>query len=156
MLKVDPGGEDMVKSLTERHDQHRDIDHWPVTAAMSAPTVAVLHTATMEEALQALAVSGLRHLAVIDGLGVCAGLLTDRTVAAAWAADPMTFDRLPVAHVMDSLQSMINARATVADAARMMRRCETDAVVVVGNDHRPIGVLTAGDLVALLAKPQPA
>jgi CBS-domain-containing membrane protein len=71
----------MVKNLAERHDQHRDVDHWLVTAVMSAPTVAVRHTATMEEALQALAVSGLRQLAVIDGLGVCAGLLTDRTVA---------------------------------------------------------------------------
>jgi len=43
----------------------------------------------------------------------------------------------------------------VAAAARMMRRCGTDAVIVVDPDGRPLGILTGGDVIALLAKPEP-
>jgi CBS domain-containing protein len=143
----------MVRNLAVHHGPRKDIDRWPVAAAMSQPAVALRSTATMGEALQALAVSGLCHLAVIDGEGTCVGLLTDRTVAAAWAAYPMTFAELPVV-VVCTTQPTVNARASIADAARMMRRCESDAVVVVGDDRRPVGVLTAGDVIALLAKPR--
>jgi predicted transcriptional regulator len=86
---------------------------------------------------------------------VAAPTLTDRMLVAEWANRPMVFHRGTVAGVCDAAQPMVPRDATPAGAAHVMRRCGTDAVVVV--DHgRPVGVLTGGDVIALLAKHDPA
>lgn len=132
----------------------RDLSRWNVSAIMSRPAIAVPVTATMIDALRAFAASGLRHLAVVDESGRCVGLLGDRVVAAAWAQDPIGFPMVPVGLAMGGIeQPLIVAEAKVADAARLMHRCGADAVVITDAARQPIGVLTAGDLIALLAKP---
>jgi CBS domain-containing protein len=125
----------------------------PVVAVMSQPVVAIHEDDTLDRGLQAFAVASLHHVAIVTADGRCAGLLSDRTVAAAWLHYPMEFDRLRAGHVLTDTQPLVRSNATVREAARMMHRCGTDAVVVVDQRERPVGVLTAGDLVALLAKP---
>ena len=124
-----------------------------VTTVMSHPVLAVSASAFFADALHALVTHGLRHLAVVDDTGRCVGLLADRTVAAEWAARPMAFVRRAVASACDDRQPIVDRDATVATAARVMRRCATDAVIVVDPDRRPLGILTGGDVIALLAKP---
>jgi CBS domain-containing protein len=65
----------------------------------------------------------------------------------------MAFVRRAVASACDDRQPIVDRDATVATAARVMRRCATDAVIVVDPDRRPLGILTGGDVIALLAKP---
>jgi CBS domain-containing protein len=129
------------------------LTEWPVTSVMSRPAVAIHVYATLAEALRAYAVAGIRHLAVLDATERCVGLLTDRAVAATWVRHPMLFDQLTVAQVLEGSQPLLRFDATIAQAARIMHGCGTDAVVVVSGSGEAMGVLTAGDLIALLAKP---
>jgi CBS domain-containing protein len=124
-----------------------------VGSIMSRPPVAVREYATLSDALTAFAVSGLRHLVVVDANGRCLGLLSDRLVAGAWAANPMCFDEVSVDQLLEPHQPMVPATATIGQAAQVMHRLATDAVVLVDAVAEPVGVLTASDLIALLAKP---
>jgi CBS domain-containing protein len=131
----------------------RDLRNVAVTTVMSHPVVAVSAFAFFSDALHALVTHGLRHLAVVDDAQRCVGLLADRTVAAEWAGSPTAFVRRTVASACGEHRPIVDRDATVATAARMMRRCGTDAVIVVDSDLRPLGILTGGDVIALLAKP---
>jgi CBS domain-containing protein len=126
----------------------------PVTTIMSQPVVAIRSGDPLNRALQAYAAAGVRHVAIVDTEDRCLGLLRDRTVVAAWLHYPMHFDGLIAQDVLDADQPMVAASSTIRDVARVMHRCGSDAVVVVDGDLRPIGVVTASDLVALIAKPQ--
>jgi CBS domain-containing protein len=64
----------------------------------------------------------------------------------------MAFGRRIVAHLCDDLQPIVDREMTVATAARVMRGCDADAVVV-DRDGYPVGALTSGDVIALLAEP---
>lgn len=138
-----------------RCTHHGDLRDVPVATVMSRPVLAVSVSAPFDEALRTLVARGVRHLAVVDGAGRCVGLLADRTVAAEWVGRPIAFGLHTVAEACTDLQPIIDDDATVGVAVRAMRRCGTDAVVVVDRDRRPLGVLTGGDLIALLAKPDP-
>jgi CBS domain-containing protein len=130
-----------------------DVRNVAVTTVMSHPVLAVSASGSFPDALHALVTHGLRHLAVVDDAGRCVGLLADRTVAAEWAGSPMAFARRAVAEACGGCQPLVGPTATVATAARTMRHCGTDAVIVVDVEHRPLGILTGGDVLALLAKP---
>ncbi|MEV0267809.1 CBS domain-containing protein [Hamadaea sp. NPDC050747] len=124
-----------------------------VTAIMSRPAVAVREYATLSDALTAFAASSLRHLVVVDATGRCLGLLDDRRVAGAWAANPTCFDGVRVTELLERDQPLVGSTATIGQAAQVMHRLGTDAVVLVDAVAEPVGVLTASDLIALLAKP---
>lgn len=126
----------------------------PVTAFMSQPVVAIRGGDPLSRALQAYAAAGVRHVAIVDDDNRCLGLLRDRSVVAAWLHYPMHFDGLTAQDVLDADQPIAAESSTIRDTARIMHRCGSDAVVVVDSDLRPIGIVTASDLVALIAKPQ--
>jgi CBS domain-containing protein len=139
-----------MRSTAAARDRLTDLS---IVAIMSHPAVVIHDYDTLAEALRAYAVAGLRHLGVIDASGRCVGLLPDRAIAAAWVRHPMLFDQLTVGQFLEESQPILPRDATIGQAARLMHHCGTDAVVVVDAEDEPIGVLTAGDLVALLAKP---
>jgi predicted transcriptional regulator len=89
---------------------------------------------------------------VVDTAGKCAGVLDDRTVVAAWAANPaaMTCDR--IATVLPRTSAVIAAEASVLDAAKTMRDQRVDAVAVLDRRGVAIGIVTGVDMVALLAR----
>ncbi|HEX7746178.1 MAG TPA: CBS domain-containing protein [Micromonosporaceae bacterium] len=124
----------------------------PVSEAMSSPVYTVPADLLLGDALAAMVRSGRRHLVAVDDAGRCVGVLADRAVAAAWAHDHTALTCRPVAAVLDDRPPLLPARARVVDAARMMRAGHIDAVIVVDDDRRPVGILTGSDLVALLAR----
>jgi CBS domain-containing protein len=130
-----------------------DLLDTPVAAIMGRPPVTIGVTLGLDVALRTLAAHGLRHLVVVDA-GACVGLLSDRVVASIWAGEPMRFEVTPVGDVCDGIRPFVGVDASLADVARAMRRCGTDAVVVVDGDGRPLGVVTTTDIVALMAKPR--
>jgi CBS domain-containing protein len=133
-----------------------DLRDAPVTALMGAPAITVWLGSSLDVALRSFAVHGVRHLVVVDGVGRAVGVLTDRLVTACWALRPMTFESMRVADVYAGLPPFVSPGASVADVARVMHRCGTDAVVVVDDAVRPVGVVTTSDLITILAKPRPA
>jgi len=123
----------------------------PVVDLMSHPTICVTPEATLAEALSAMLRSGIRHIVVVEPDGTCLGILTDRAVTAAWAADPSALSWQTAGALLDPLPAVVSATATVSDAARMMFRDRVDAVAVVDDAGRAVGVLTVTDLVVLMA-----
>lgn len=124
----------------------------PVKQVMSRPVVAIRDVDTLDRGLQVLAIADLHHVAVVDAEGRYVGLLSDRTAAATWLHYPMEFSRLHAGDVVDlPRQPVVAEEATVREAAYTMHDCGTDAVAVLDEQHHPVGVLTAADLVALIA-----
>ena len=133
------------------HVRHQDLVSRPVTGVMSSPAVAILRSARLGSALAALTRTGLRHLAVVDDQGRCAGIVADRTIAAAWAADPMALECVVVAAVLEPRPALVGADASVGDVARVMHTDGVDAVAVIDRGGRPVGLVTGSDLIALMA-----
>jgi len=131
-----------------------DVSDRPAVDIMSRPVFAISAGTTLDQALRALLVAGLRHLVVVDALGSVVGVISDRQVAAAWARDPDGLTVLPAAAVLDSSPPTVSRSATLQTVAGVMRDHRTDVVVVVDRDRRPVGVLTAGDVVAAVARPK--
>lgn len=121
----------------------------PVEGVRTAPTVAVPETMCLEVALAVMARARVRHLAVIDQEGCCAGVLSDRMLSAAWVWDPVTF---PSRHVRDLTEHVIMPRhATVGAVASVMSERDCDAVAVVDDDGTAAGLVTTADLIAVIA-----
>ncbi len=123
-----------------------------VASVMNAPAVTVSEGDLLDCALLSMIRTGLRHLVVVDEAGRCTGILSDRSIASAWATDYSALTRRTVASALDKEPAVVDCRGVVVDAAAQMRHCGVDAVAVVDADGAPVGVITGSDLVALLAK----
>jgi CBS domain-containing membrane protein len=143
-------GEESVMSGAE--EPELDVADHPVADLMSHPVCVVPATAPLDYALRVMLSVGLRHLVAVDTAGQFVGVLDDRRIAAAWARDPAALDSQPVTAVLDPTPAVVSRTATIGTAARVMRDYQTDAVVVVDTDRRAVGVLTAGDVVAAVAR----
>ena len=73
---------------------HRDLIALPVAEFTSHPVLSVIANVMLGDVLSAMVGTGLRHLAVVNDADRCVGVVGDRAVAAAWAADPTALDRL--------------------------------------------------------------
>jgi CBS domain-containing protein len=131
--------------------KHQDLVAQPVTEVMSSPAIAIVESARLGSALAALTRTGLRHLAVVDQRSRCVGVVADRAIAAAWAADPAALERVPVAAAPEPRSAVVGADASVGEVARVMHTDGCDAVAVIDRAGRPIGLVTGGDLIAMLA-----
>ena len=115
---------------------------------MSQPVLTVETDETLWDAWQLLFVSGLRHLVVIDRLGQTVGVLSDRNIL---AEVPATAEHLSSKLVSDVLArvpiAVIGPHAAPRDAAVVMARATSEAVPVVEEDGRLVGIVTESDLV---------
>jgi CBS domain-containing protein len=123
-----------------------------VTTIMTSPVVCIDGSTLLGEALQIMVRRGLRHLAVADASRRCVGVLSDRTVAAAWAVNPASLRGRSVVTILDPTPAILDTTARVLQAARLMRTTPTDAVVIVDAAGTAAGIVTGSDLVALLAR----
>jgi CBS domain-containing protein len=129
----------------------RSVGDW-----MTRTGLTVRDDLSLGDALTVMVRGGIRHLVIVDSVGRCAGVLPDRVVASAFARDPSALTWQRVADVVDTPPALVGVESTVADVARVMCASDVDAVAVVDADGRPVGLATAGDLVALLAAEGPA
>ncbi|MFF4582657.1 HPP family protein [Streptomyces sp. NPDC001389] len=96
--------------------------------------------------------SGSSHLPVVRPDGRCAGLLDRADVAVACAAPAVALSGLRVEDLLRGHGPVIvHVAQTVRHAADLMTCTGTDAVPVLGEDGRLVGVLTATDIVAAFA-----
>ena len=120
---------------------------------MSQPVLTVEVDETLWNAWQLLFVSGLRHLVVIDKIGQCVGVLSDRNIL---AEVPATAEHLSSRRVTDVLARVpiaaIDPDAQPHEAASVMTRATSEAVPVVEADGRLVGIVTESDLVRWLGK----
>jgi CBS domain-containing protein len=134
---------------------HQDIVSAPVTTIMNGPVYTVFENLVLTHVLAAMITTGRRHLAVVDARGRCRGVVGDRAVAAAWADDPTSMGYLEVRHLLDARPSLVGTDATVGDVARRMHTDSVDAVAVIDRTGCPVGMVTGGDLIGLMARAGP-
>lgn len=123
----------------------------PVLGVMSTPVVAISAGRSLGEALQVLAAAGLRHLVVLDADRRYVGMLSDRTVTAAWATDPTLLTRWRAIDAAEPAPAVVGTKVTLGQVARLMREYRVDAIAVIRPDGLPLGIVTATDLVSALA-----
>jgi len=123
-----------------------------VDSVMSSPVRSIQASTLLGEALTVMARAGLRHLAVVDVGGQFLGVLSDRTIAAAWAIDPSCLSWTHAGMVVDTGHATVRPGANVLTAARAMRSAETDAVAVVDDSGAVVGIVTGSDMIAALAR----
>ncbi|GGT00873.1 CBS domain-containing protein [Streptomyces chromofuscus] len=123
-----------------------------VADVMRTAVAAITVDETVLVAWELLERSGSRHLPVVRPDGRCAGLLDRADVAVACAAPAASLSGLRVHDLLPGHgPALVHAEQTVRHAADLMTYTETDALLVLDEDGRLAGVLTAADIVAALA-----
>lgn len=124
-----------------------------VADLMSRPVLTVEVGESLWDAWQLLFVSGLRHLVVLDGDGTSLGVLSDRSIL---AEVPATADHLSRRRVGDVL-AMVPLVSVLPDdepltAARVMVGNTVEAVPVLDDAGRLLGIVTESDIVRWLVR----
>ena len=118
---------------------------------MTAEPVVVVADASLAEAASLLDQHHINGLPVVDAAGVLLGVLSQTDLLRARATEYLwaNWPGLRVKHLMTSPALTIGRDQPVATAARKMERHHVHRLVVVADDDetRPIGVLSASDLV---------
>jgi CBS domain-containing protein len=115
---------------------------------MSHRIVAIVPEATAMVALRLMATTGTRHLPVLAGSD-CVGIVTE--VDLLHALGEVGGDLRPVG-TLARPAATLRPSARRAEAARRMTATGTDAVLVA-DDARLVGIVTATDLLRSLASP---
>jgi CBS domain-containing protein len=120
---------------------------------MSRPVLTVEVGESLWDAWQLLFVSGLRHLVVVDANGASLGVLSDRNIL---AEVPATSDHLSGRRVGDVLAMVPLVSVQPTDpplaAARVMAGNTVEAVPVVDEQGRLVGIITESDVVRWLVR----
>lgn len=127
-----------------------------VADLMTLDPVTVPVDASIEEAEALLRSYRITGLPVVDERDHLVGVIsqTDLLYLALPSVRALIRHRksgIRVGEVMSTPPVMVDASATLAEAARLMQRDRLHRLVVVGDAGRPIGVLTAMDFVSLAA-----
>lgn len=143
----------MTVASSETNDQQGDPADPAVSTLMTNRIVAVLPSTTLIGALRVMDAAGVRHLPVVEG-NRCVGLLTEtemlRQLVAHGLPQPRHAMQLTAGDVCRRPAPAVPVRSTRAVAAQMMLAARSDAVVVLENE-RLLGIVTASDLAASLA-----
>lgn len=119
---------------------------------MSRPVLTVETDESLWDAWQLLFVSGLRHLVVLDPSGSTLGVLSDRNIL---ADVPATADHLGSRRVREVLARVPLVAVHPGDdpvtAAKAMALNAIEAVPVLDEGGRLVGIVTESDIVRWLA-----
>jgi CBS domain-containing protein len=125
-----------------------------ITTLMTSRVVAVDPGVALIDTLRLMDSAGVRHLPVVED-GQCVGLLAEvdvlRQLIAHGLLRPEFTARLTAGEVCRRPAPIVAVWATRATAAQVMVALGSDAVVVL-NDDRMLGIVTASDLAASLVE----
>ena len=123
-----------------------------VSQVMSSPVVAVTADHSVATAWEAMRERQVHHLVVLDDYGLAA-VLDDRTLSAQWpAGGPEAPHRRKVGDIVRHGVQCVGPDEPAAAAARVMTESRCDAVPVVTRTGVVVGLVTATDLVAAVAR----
>jgi CBS-domain-containing membrane protein len=127
-------------------------DDPPVTTVMTTRVVAIAAEARMPTALNLMATAGVRHLPVVDR-DRCVGMLVEADLIRCLARTPGPLSAVVTLTVGELRRPAreLPPTARASDATRQTSLDAADAVLVT--DHgRILGIVTATDLVRMLAR----
>ena len=147
----------------------------PVREVMSTPVLNARKGSPLQEAVQLMSENHISGLAVVDEQGALVGELTEQDLmvresgfqsgpyvmlldAVIYLRNPLSWDKevhqvlgSTVGEVMSQPPHTCSADLPLPAAARLLHEGNTQRLFVVDGDHRPVGVLTRGDVVRALA-----
>lgn len=126
-----------------------DLGDRPVRDVMTPTVLAILPSTSVDVALQIMAGAGIHHLPVMEH-GACLGLLHETDAVWHLASRSSSERRLTAGEAVRGPVATVAPDATVRQAAERMFASSGDALVVV-EDEQVVGILTANDLLAVLA-----
>jgi CBS domain-containing protein len=126
-----------------------------LSTVMSRDIVTIDAESRLPTALHVMATTGIRHLPVVDH-GRCLGVLVETDLIRCLAAAPVPFATAASARVRKLYRPApeLPPTARVSDAAKCMSADVSDAVLIT-EQRRVLGIVTATDLVRLLARRDP-
>jgi CBS-domain-containing membrane protein len=130
-----------------------------VRDAMSAPLVIVRDYDTIWHAVDRFAKSGLHHLVVLDAEDTLVGVLDDRGVLAEWPFDAAGMHHRTIGELLLAGRAGLPVAVPQTHPAVSLRRAGllmldlgVDALAVVDDSGRVIGILTSTDLIRSLVE----
>ena len=123
----------------------------PASAVMTSPAMTVCPGDSVAHAWDLMYRQGIHHLVVVES-GRAVGLVDDRTLSAAWPPGPRGPYQQTVEAVVRAGVHCVLPDAPVRVVAQIMLATHRDAAPVVSGSGTILGVVTATDLVALLAR----
>jgi len=137
-------------TAAEVFDSHHDVH---IADIMSNPVLTVEVTESLWDAWQLLFVSGLRHLVVINEDGACLGVLSDRNILAEVPATNENLGKRQVREVLAMVPLVsVSPLQSPLVAARIMADNAVEAVPVLDDRNRLVGIITEFDIVRWLVR----
>jgi CBS-domain-containing membrane protein len=128
-----------------------------VRDVMSSPLVVVRDYDTIWHAVDRFVQTGLHHLVVLDSEDLLVGVLDDRGVLAEWPLDAAGMHHRTIGELMRSHDGArrieaprTHATVSIRQAGVQMLELHVDALAVVDDFGRAVGILTNTDLVRSL------
>jgi len=126
---------------------------------MSAPVVVVRDYDTIWHAVDRFVTTGLHHLAVLDSDDQLVGILNDRQALAQWPLDAAGMHCRTIVELLRSRRAdrsiaaaRIHHGLDLRVAGRLMLEQRVDALAVVDDFERVVGILTGSDLIRSLVE----
>lgn len=117
---------------------------------MSTPVATVDARSGLWQAGDLMMSLGVHHVVVADS-GHCIGVLTDRDLLEAWYRGPAAIRGTPVSKLVATSTSCVLPDSPIRHLASIMNVNHVDAVPVVDESGRLLGLVTAGDVVHAVA-----
>ncbi|MFM9111435.1 MAG: CBS domain-containing protein [Prochlorococcaceae cyanobacterium] len=142
---------------------------------MTSPVLSVLTSSPLQDAVKLMSDHHVSGLAVVDEGGELVGELTEQDLmvreggfnagpylmlldAVIYLRNPLAWDRQvhqvlgsSVADVMSGRPHTCGGATSLPEAARLLHENRVQRLFVLDDQHRPVGVLTRGDVVRALA-----
>lgn len=122
-----------------------------VADILNAKTKRVIHSiapeGTMLEALQRMSEQGIGALLVLDADQQIAGIVTERDYARKIALQGRSSSATPVSEVMTAVVHCVGPQQSSQECMSLMTQHRIRHLPVVDAQHRPLGMVSIGDLV---------
>jgi IMP dehydrogenase len=118
---------------------------------MSAPAAIVRTGSSAWEAVERFLAGPARHIVVVDSGDRCVGILSTRHLAGLWPFDPKQLKSTSVETLGCVPWIAVRPADDLRTCARTLTEHRLDAVPVLDNQDRVVGVVTARDITRALA-----
>ena len=123
-----------------------------VTAAdvMTSPVVTVADSGTIWDAWSVLINCHVHHVVVVSG-DRCIGIVDDRVLIQSWQRGPSALRSTPIRTLLHDRTSCVLPDSPVAHVATLMNTERLEAVPVVDDGGRLLGLITTSDIMHAIA-----
>jgi arabinose-5-phosphate isomerase len=106
----------------------------------------VAHTASLSEALLEMTQKGLGMTGVVDEAGRLVGIFTDGDLRRVLDHGEVNVHHIHIGEVMTANCKTASPRQLAVETLRLMEQSKINSLIVVDDDHKPVGALNMHDL----------